>query len=423
MLTNNQILKRNEDKKMPEYTNEDVVTLTKEIESKQRQAHEAITELRADIKDIKGKEVSADQKEKQEKINKFLDSYDELEQKAISLKAAKEQEDKAIQERIETLEGNIARQSKSGVDFREGDAYKQTKELLINGTRPEQKVLRTDVDSAGGFLVQEELESFITKKITEISPMRPFARVRTIGTKTLLMPVRDTIPVATYEGEAVAGSESESSYTSETVTTNRQTVTVPSTMDQLQDSAFNMESEIFSDAREGMGLGEANGFFTGTGVDQPFGVLTDTRITGGALTSSASGVVSGVDVILLSGELKIGYNPRYMFTRGTLASLRAETGSDGQFIWQPGLSGGAMSSINGFEYIIAQAMPEIAASSFSVAFGDWASGYTIVDRTGISVIRDEYTSKKQAIVEFTFHRWNTGKVTLPEAIKVLQTAP
>ena len=38
----------------------------------------------------------------------------------------------------------------------------------------------------------------------------------------------------------------------------------------------------------------------------------------------------------------------------------------------------------------------------------------------MSVIRDEFTLKKRAIVEFTMNRWNTGQVTLAEAITVLQ---
>jgi hypothetical protein len=38
----------------------------------------------------------------------------------------------------------------------------------------------------------------------------------------------------------------------------------------------------------------------------------------------------------------------------------------------------------------------------------------------MSVVRDEFTQKKKAIVEFTMNRWNYGQVTLPEAIKLLE---
>ena len=85
------------------------------------------------------------------------------------------------------------------------------------------------------------------------------------------------------------------------------------------------------------------------------------------------------------------------------------------------MNGVVANTINGFPYLIADDMPDIANGSKSIAFGDFLRGYTIVDRTGLSVVRDEYTQKKLAIVEFTLNRWNTGQVTLPEAIKIITT--
>ena len=71
--------------------------------------------------------------------------------------------------------------------------------------------------------------------------------------------------------------------------------------------------------------------------------------------------------------------------------------------------------------IIANSMLDSAAGDVAVAFGDFRRGYTIVDRTGMSLIRDEVTQKRKAVVEFTWNRWNTGKVTLEETIKLLRT--
>jgi hypothetical protein len=38
-------------------------------------------------------------------------------------------------------------------------------------------------------------------------------------------------------------------------------------------------------------------------------------------------------------------------------------------------------------------MPDIAASSYSIAFGDMRQFYLIVDRVGMSVLRDPYSYK------------------------------
>jgi HK97 family phage major capsid protein len=82
--------------------------------------------------------------------------------------------------------------------------------------------------------------------------------------------------------------------------------------------------------------------------------------------------------------------------------------------------GNTANTINGFEYIIDNEMPNIAAGTIPVLFADFAKGYRIVDRTAMSTIRDDYTAKKFRIVEFQFTRWNTGKVQLAEAIKALK---
>jgi HK97 family phage major capsid protein len=58
------------------------------------------------------------------------------------------------------------------------------------------------------------------------------------------------------------------------------------------------------------------------------------------------------------------------------------------------------------------------AGTFSVAFGDFLSGYQIVDRQGLSVLRDPYTSKP--FVEFFVSKRVGGDVVDFDAIKLLK---
>jgi HK97 family phage major capsid protein len=67
-------------------------------------------------------------------------------------------------------------------------------------------------------------------------------------------------------------------------------------------------------------------------------------------------------------------------------------------------------------------MPDIASDAFPVIFGDFARGYTVGNRQGVSVIRDEVTRKKQGEVEFTFFIRFAGVVSLPEAFLKLKIA-
>ena len=63
-------------------------------------------------------------------------------------------------------------------------------------------------------------------------------------------------------------------------------------------------------------------------------------------------------------------------------------------------------------------MPAIAANSLSVVFGDFRAGYMIVDRIGLSVLRDPYSNNPYV----TFHavRRVGGGVVDFDAIKFLK---
>lgn len=364
--------------------------------------------------------------EKIEKIEKDLEKQEVKNQEILKEQKAGEKRETELKERMDVLETELARgggtQEKNHKD---SDEYKALENFCKKGMDfidEEQKaILRTDSDAQGGFLVLTEMDNAITKSITEVSAIRSIARVRTIGSKSLSVPVRDSVPTASFEGEAEEGGEDTSTYKNETLTAYRQTVTVPITMDMLMDSAFDMESEIMQDAGEGFAQNEGNKFVVGTGHKQPSGFTVDSRVVTNARTSATSGTIGFDDMMNLTGDLKTGYNPVYVFNRRTLAFLRTLKGGDGHPLWQPGMNGIVVNTMNGFPYLIAEDMADIASNSISVAFGDFARGYTIIDRTGLAVIRDDITSKKKAIIEFTLQRWLTGQVTLPEAIKLLKT--
>lgn len=381
--------------------------------------HEALGTLRSEM------EKSAPSQETIVKCNEFLDKQEDLNQKNLAEVKNAEKREIELKERLDGLEVELARrvETDGSKDYHESPEYKALEMAVKTGeiTVEEKALLRTDSDTAGGYLAPSEMDNMITKKITEISAIRTIARVRTVAAKTLNMPIRNGILVATYEGESEAGTDDTSDYSNESLNTFRQTVTVPITMDMLMDSAFDMEAEIFGDASEAFAQGEGANFVLGDGVKKPAGFVANATLQAAARISTTTSTIDAEDVILLTGDLKTGYNPVYTMNRGTLAFLRTLKSTTGSFLWQPGLNGPVANTLNGFNYLVAQDMPDIASNSYSIAFGDFMRGYTIVDRTGISIIRDELTMKKQAIVEFTLNRWNYGRVTLPEAIKLLKT--
>lgn len=381
--------------------------------------------------------------EVKEKINVVLDGYEDQNQAFVQTKAkadaneaeVKELKEKLeaegksrveVQERVETLESEMAHKAaKADADYHEAPEYKALHNWTATGeyTQDEKALLRTDSAVSGGFLVTTEMDSEITKKLVEIDGIRGVARVRSISGKAIEMAIRNTIPTAQFEGEAEQGTDSNSTYENVTVTPYRQTFTTPITQDMLQDAAFNMESEVIGDAQIAFAEGEAgsNGFVGGSGVKEPEGIIANATLTAAARETAASGVLDPEAMILLTGDLKTGYNPTYILNRRTLAFLRTLRDTVGQFLWQPGMNGPMANTLNGFNYVLANSMPDHdTAAAYAVAFGDFRQGYSIVDRAGMSIVRDEFAQKRKAIVEFTMNRWTTGKVVLPEAIKLLQ---
>lgn len=330
-----------------------------------------------------------------------------------------------MKERVDELELALSRKGAPGDSYKDRPEYKALESILSKGeshASMEQKAtLRTDNSVQGGYLTMPEMDNMIIKAITEISPVRQVARVRTVSNKTLAIPTRTGIPTANYEGEAETGDESNSTYGQETLTTYRLSVTVPYTMDLLMDSAFDLESEITGDVAESFAFREGNRFVLGSGAKQPEGFLTNPTVAANFRETANSGTIVGDDILLLTGDLKVGYNPMFAFNRQTLAFLRTLKGStNDHYLWQVGIGPNQPNTLGGDPYIVMQDMPSIAASALSVVYADFARGYTITDRTGLVVVRDELTRKKAAIVELTFHRWNHGQVVLAEAFKALK---
>lgn len=72
----------------------------------------------------------------------------------------------------------------------------------------------------------------------------------------------------------------------------------------------------------------------------------------------------------------------------------------------------------GFPVAEAEAMPDLATGSLSVAFGDFRRGYLVVDRTGLRTLRDPYSAKPYVLF-YTTKRVGGGVQDF-DAIKLLK---
>lgn len=360
----------------------------------------------------------------------LLDFEEKLTKAWKEKEAAAEAEAKKQAERIDDLERAVANGAGDQKDaegaYRDKPEFKSFFSWYAKGEKSltgadglDLKELRTDVNTQGGYLVPPETDAEIRKNITEISPLRLYARNRMIGGKTMDIPRRLDKPKAYFEGEGEPAQTDESKYGSESVTVHAQTVEVVATQDMLLMSPWDIENEIVGDVGEAFAENEGTLFISGDGNKQPKGIITDGRCQE---VDTAGAAITFDDFATLTGELKRGYNPVWLMNRRTLAHLFTIKDNDLNPIWQP-VGGAGRPVIYGYGYdsnAIDLDEHDGGAGAKPVLFGDYRRGYEIFDLAGTAVVRDDYTQAKRRKVVFTFYRYLTGGVILPEAIKIMK---
>ena len=83
-----------------------------------------------------------------------------------------------------------------------------------------------------------------------------------------------------------------------------------------------------------------------------------------------------------------------------------------------GLHDGPRWSLCGFPVNIASQMPDVAAGSTPVAFGNWQKTYTIVERKGVTMQVDPYSSGFCSL--YKFEARIGGSTTCPNAARLLR---
>lgn len=298
---------------------------------------------------------------------------------------------------------------------------RQGKEAL---TPDERKDMLVSDDTGGGFLATPEFVREIDKNVVEISPMRQVARVRTTGNRSVQAPTRTGTPTAEFVGEGKAATDSQTAYGLDIIHTHILAASVDVSMEDLEDSEFNLESEIMADVAEQFAFAEGNAFVVGNGENKPKGFTQDTAITSADTTNSL--VLDDADNLIDQHfAVKSFYWPRSMFfmDRTYIGVVRKLKDLDGQYLWQPGLNGATQSTLLGRPVMELPDMRDTtspAAGDIVVAFGDMRAAYWIIDRRQMAVVRDELTQAKQGIISLIFRKRVGGQTRRVEALRFLK---
>ncbi len=299
----------------------------------------------------------------------------------------------------------------------------------------EAKALSVGTDADGGYLVPDELERSVNRGVRNVSPIRAIAGIRQVSSSVYKKPFAITGAEAGWIAETAARPETDTPTLAELSFPNMELYAMPAaTSALLDDSAVDINEWIAEEVRDSFAEQEGTAFVTGNGTAKPKGFLDYTKVANaswswgniGFILTGADGAFPASDpgdkLIDLVYSVKSGYraNGTFVFNRATQAVVRKMKDGEGNYLWQPAAKAGDASTLMGFPVAESEDMPDIAADSYSVAFGDFRRGYLIVDRVGIRILRDPYSAKPYVLF-YTTKRVGGGVQDF-DAIKLLKFA-
>lgn len=304
-------------------------------------------------------------------------------------------------------------------------------------TGVELKALSGVSDAAGGYAVPEEIDAEIGRLLTSISPIRAIASVVKVGTSGYRKLVTAGGTPSGWVSETAARPETDTPSFIEIAPPFGELYANPAASQaMLDDAAFDVEAWLASEIATEFARAEGSAFVNGSGVNRPKGFLAvpatdepDGERAFGTLQYVSSGALGGFPgeapqdrLIDLVQALRPPYRQGAVFVMNssTASRIRKFKTADGAFLWQPGLVSGQPDSLLGYPVVEAEDMPDIAANSLSIAFGNFKAGYLIAERTETQILRDPFTNKP--FVHFYATRRVGGQVANSEAIKLLKFA-
>lgn len=138
---------------------------------------------------------------------------------------------------------------------------------------------------------------------------------------------------------------------------------------------------------------ETEAFINGTGSNQPFGILNNSDVS--IVKSGHATNFDVEDLLSLYYQLPDRYqhDACFLLNKATVQVIRTFKDSNNQYLWMPGILSGAADSLMGVPLYTCSEIPVKGANKDVILYGNFSMGYQIVDRGGITIMRDPFTSK------------------------------
>ncbi len=313
--------------------------------------------------------------------------------------------------------GHYVRTGDAG-GIRTGEAYEQhmkTDYHLITGTQYQ-----------GQEAVPTEVYAGIMERRNQLSVARAAgAMVIPAGSSAMNIPIEKADPqafgIVTQDGTTGSTTLTQQPIDKLAATIYTFTYNIPVNENLIDDSVFGVEGWASRYVGRGLGLTENTYMLMGTGSSQPQGAAYASAL---GVTAASATALTAAEIVQLYYTIPSEYRDNMVAvmataTEGALRGLTVST--QFPFVGNGGANGGvgAGGVSNGGGWIVApscrvfnsSAMDAIAASKKPVLIGNFAAGFAIVERKGLTVLRDPYSEASQGNVNLWFRaRWSSGIV-------------
>ena len=291
----------------------------------------------------------------------------------------------------------------------------------------------SSASNSGGYVVPPETERAIERRLMATSPMREIATVRTVASGVFRKPVSTAGIASGWVAETAARPETDPATLALMEFPAADLYANPAaTQSLLDDALVDLDEWLASEVEDAFAAQETAAFVTGDGANRPKGflaypIVADAGHAWGDLGYVASGAAGAfaasspadrlIDLVY-APKAQFRPNGRFVMNRKTVSAVRKFKDADGNYIWSPATRPGETASLLGYPVTEIETMPDIAANSFAIAFGDFQRGYLIVDRAGVRVLRDPYSAKPYVLF-YTTKRVGGGIQNF-DALKVMK---
>ena len=305
----------------------------------------------------------------------------------------------------------------------------------LRGLVLEGKAMSTTVAADGGYLIDPQTADAIRSMLVSTSSLRAVANVVQVEATSFDVLIDRSEVGSGWANEATATAETASPQVDRiSIKLNELSAMPKASQRLLDDSAFDVEGWLAGKIATRFIRAEASAFINGDGVDKPKGILLPAKVANASWTWGSLGYIpsgaaadfattNAVDCIVsLVYALGADYraNATFVMNSKTAGAVRKMKDADGRFLWSDGLAAAEPARLMGYPVLICEDMPDVAANTFPIAFGDFRAGYTVAERPDLRILRDPFSAKPHVL--FYANKRVGGDVTDFAAIKLLKIA-